>query len=161
MTLHSQPLLYFIQYMSGIFSVTNIPRRCKVYGLGFYWGGVRLFLLLLGLCVCVCFVYCWYVCSCVQVQRPEKMWWGEGLALLCSALFPGDGISYRIQAGIRKIWVILLSVPTPCWWDQKSTWPFPVFFFLMSFRIQTHIFLLAQWALTHWASLQPFSLILN
>lgn len=103
MTLHSQPLLYFIQYMSGIFSVTNIPRRCKVYGLGFFWGGVRLFLLLLGLCVCVCFVYCWYVCSCVQVQRPEKMWWGEGLALLCSALFPGDGISYQIQAGIRKI----------------------------------------------------------
>lgn len=43
--------------------------------------------------------------------------------------------------------------------DYKSTWPLPVFY--RSFRIQTQILLPAQRALTHWASLQPFSLILN
>lgn len=115
-----------------------------------YWG-----------CVCVCVLYIAGMYVHVCRYRGQRRC-GEERVLLCCALPYSLEMEFltefRLEFGKSESYSCLC--PLHADGIRKAPDHFQ-FFFLMSFRIQTHIFLLAQWALTHWASLQPFSLILN
>lgn len=138
----------------AFFLLLTSPEDAKYMGWISIGGGVRLFLLLFGLCVCVLYIAGMYVHVCRY--RGQRRYGGERLLLCCALPYSLEMeflTEYRLES--RK------SEPYSCRCPRHADGIIKAPVFYTSFRIQTQILLPSQRALTHWASLQPFSLILN